>query len=57
MAPSFKDHDLPRSLDQALADLRVSYQKRPTAALARMIKQLESEIAIRSGATTGQPTE
>ena len=58
MAPSFKEHDRPRSMDQALADLRITYEKRPTRALARMIEQLESEIATRKATlpTTPQPT-
>ena len=36
-----------RSLKGALADLRDSYRKSPTARRARMIQQLEAEIAIR----------
>jgi hypothetical protein len=36
-----------RSLKAALTDLRGSYRQRPTAELARMIQQLEAEIAIR----------
>jgi hypothetical protein len=36
-----------RSLTGALADLRGSYRQRPTGKLARMIQQLEAEIAIR----------
>ena len=52
MAPSFKEHDGPRSMDQALVDLRISYEKRPTAALARMIQQLEAEITIRTRVPT-----
>jgi hypothetical protein len=36
-----------RSMEEALADLRAKYEKRPTAELARMIQQLEAEIAIR----------
>lgn len=36
-----------RSLDDALADLTASYNRYPTPELARMIKQLEAEIAER----------
>ena len=36
-----------RTLDGALADLRDQYEKRPTGDLARMVQQLEAEIAIR----------
>jgi hypothetical protein len=36
-----------RSLEAALADLRAQYEKRPSGELARMIEQLEAEIAIR----------
>lgn len=36
-----------RSLERALADLRAQYEKRPSGELARMIEQLEAEIAIR----------
>ena len=36
-----------RSLDQACADLRAKYAKRPTATLARMIEQLQAEIDFR----------
>ena len=36
-----------RSIEEALADLRTKYGKRPTAELARMIRQLEEEIADR----------
>jgi hypothetical protein len=36
-----------RSLRGALLDMRANYQQRPTAKLARMIQQLEAEIAIR----------
>ena len=38
-----------RSLEQALADLMAKHEKRPTAGLARMIRQLELEIAERKG--------
>jgi hypothetical protein len=34
-------------MEEALADLRAKYQKRPTFELARMIQQLAAEIAIR----------
>ena len=40
-----------RSLKGALADLRDSYRQHPTAELARMIQQLEAEIAIRRQAS------
>jgi hypothetical protein len=46
--------DRGRSLEQALDDLNASYQKRPSAGLARMIRQLEIEIAYRKGAGTTQ---
>ena len=36
-----------RSMEEALADLRVKYQQQPSFELARMIQQLEAEIAIR----------
>lgn len=36
-----------RSLEDALADLRAKYEQRPTGELARMMEQLEAEIAIR----------
>jgi hypothetical protein len=36
-----------RSIEQACADLRTKYEKRPTPTLARMIEQLQTEIAIR----------
>ena len=36
-----------RSLEEALADLRAKYNGRPTPDLARMIQQLEAEIAER----------
>ena len=36
-----------RSLEEALADLRAQYERRPTGELVRMIEQLEAEIAIR----------
>ena len=37
-----------RSLEEALADLVATYEKRPSAHLARMIRQLETEIAERT---------
>ena len=55
MAPSFSEHDRPRSMDQALADLRVTYEKRPTRALAHMIEQLEREIATRKATLPATP--
>jgi hypothetical protein len=36
-----------RSIDEALADLRATYEKRPSRDLARMIQQLQAEIVIR----------
>jgi hypothetical protein len=36
-----------RSLEQALADLRASYQRRPGPELAKMIRKVEAEIALR----------
>jgi hypothetical protein len=38
-----------RSIEEALADLRAKYKINPTAELARMIRQLEAEIADRKG--------
>ena len=37
-----------RSIEQACADLRAKYDKRPTATLARMVERLEAEIAERA---------
>jgi hypothetical protein len=36
-----------RSIEQAVADLLAKYATRPTAELARMIEQLQAEIAER----------
>jgi hypothetical protein len=36
-------------MEQALAELVAKYQKQPTSELARMIRQLEIEIAERKG--------
>ena len=36
-----------RSLEEALADLRAKYDIHPTPELARMIRQLQAEIAER----------
>ena len=36
-----------RSLERALVELRAKYARRPSAALARMIEQLQAEIEIR----------
>ena len=36
-----------RTLQDAMADLRAQYEKRPSGDLARMVQQLEAEIAIR----------
>jgi hypothetical protein len=38
----------PRSMEEALADLRAEYKWRPSAELARMIEQLEAEFAART---------
>jgi hypothetical protein len=38
-----------RTMAKALTDLRATYEKRPSPELARMIRQLETEIAERSG--------
>jgi hypothetical protein len=38
-----------RSLEQALADLVAKHRKNPSPELARMIRQLEIEIAERKG--------
>jgi hypothetical protein len=45
--PGPLSHERPRSLEEALADLVASYEKRPSPELARMIRQLETEIAGR----------
>lgn len=37
-----------RSIERALADLRKKHGTNPTASLARMIRQLEAEIAART---------
>jgi hypothetical protein len=42
-----------RSLEQVLADLRASYQRRPGPALAEMIRKVEAEIALRDTAHQG----
>jgi hypothetical protein len=49
MPPASIDDEV-RSLEQALADLVAKHEKRPSADLARMIRQLELEIAERTGA-------
>ena len=36
-----------RSIEEAVADLLAKYQRRPSAELARMIEQLQAEIADR----------
>ena len=36
-----------RSIEDACADLRAKYERRPSPDLARMIEQLEAEIAAR----------
>lgn len=43
-----------RSMEEGLADLRAKYDQRATAELARMIQQLEAEIAIRKRPPKGQ---
>jgi hypothetical protein len=43
-----------RSFERALADMEANYQRRPSAALARMIEQLKAELAIRR--RPSQPT-
>jgi hypothetical protein len=49
-------HDMPvRTMANALTDLRATYEKRPSPELARMIRQLETEIAERSGG--GRPPD
>jgi hypothetical protein len=40
-------NDRMRSIEEALADLIAKHQQRPTEELARMILQLETEIAER----------
>jgi hypothetical protein len=42
-----------RTLESALADLRAKCERHPTAALARMIEQLEAEIAARERIQSG----
>jgi hypothetical protein len=37
----------PRSSEQALVELRATYQRRPSADLARTIQQLDAKIARR----------
>jgi hypothetical protein len=37
-----------RSIEDACADLRAKYERRPNADLARMIEQFEAEIAARN---------
>ena len=49
--PGPLSNEFPRTLEQALADLLASYEKRPNPELARMIRQLETEIAEREGAS------
>ena len=49
--------DRTRSQEQALGDLNASYQDRPSAELARIIRQLEIEIAYRRGARIKQAAE
>jgi len=44
-----------RSLEQALADLLAKNEKQPTAELARMLRQLELEVAERKRAAAAGP--
>jgi hypothetical protein len=44
-----------RSLEQALAELRDRNQRAPSRTLARMIAQLEAEIADRARKPTSEP--
>jgi hypothetical protein len=41
-----------RSIEDACADLRAKYERRPTPDLARMIEHLEAEIAARDARST-----
>src|SRR5215470_15667978 len=43
-----------RSLEQVLADLRASYQRRPGPVLAEMLRNVEAEIALRDAGHQGQ---
>ena len=43
----YLDDSRARTLEEALADLLATHEKRPSAELARMIRQLEAEIADR----------
>jgi flagellar motility protein MotE (MotC chaperone) len=43
-----------RTIEEAHADLVASYKKRPSRALARMIEQLEAEIAERTSQQGGR---
>src|SRR5262249_28313223 len=43
-----------RSLEQVLADLRASYQRRPGPMLAEMLRNVEAEIALRDAGHQGQ---
>ena len=45
-----------RTIEQAHADLLAAYEKRPHAALARMIEQLEAEIAARKSSAAKVPS-
>ena len=42
-----------RSMEQALIELRERYKRAPTKTLARMIEQLEAEIAERASQQAG----
>jgi hypothetical protein len=44
MADRLTEH---RSMEVALADLRAKFEAHPSGELARMIEQLDAEIAIR----------
>jgi hypothetical protein len=54
--PGPLSNERPRSLEEALSDLRAAHEKRPSPELARMIRQLETEIAGRKAGPrqTGQ---
>jgi hypothetical protein len=45
-----------RTIEQALADLLAAYEKRPHAALARMIEHLEAELAARKSSAAKVPS-
>jgi hypothetical protein len=51
--PGPLSNEQPPSLEQALADLLATFEKRPSPELARMIRQLETEIAERKEGLAG----